>query len=80
MIVRSFLLTLQKLRDLEAAFRKAGVPRNDCATAVAVVKRWLQREAEVPETTPGELVVPDGSTHPSEHSREPEAQVTDKHL
>ena len=37
MIIRSFLLTLQKLRDLEA-FRMAGVPRNDCATAVAVVK------------------------------------------
>ena len=64
MIVRSFLLTIQKLRELEASLREGGLSRKDCVIAVSAVKRWLQREAEAPETTPSDLVVPDESSHP----------------
>jgi hypothetical protein len=64
MIIRSFVLTIKKLRDLEAGFRQGGLSRKDCVIAVSAVKRWLQREAEVPETTPRDLVVPDENAHP----------------
>jgi hypothetical protein len=64
MIIRSFILTLSKLRDLEASLRQGGMSRSDCVFAVKAVKRWLQREAEVPETTPSESVVPDERVHP----------------
>ena len=80
MIIRSFCLTLHKIRDLEAILRKGGLSLKDCKVAVAAVKSWLPRDAEVPETTPRDSVVPEGAHHPSEHNYESEAQKPDLDL
>lgn len=72
MIISSFRLTLSKIRDLEATLRKEGLSLKHCNIAVSAVKRWLPRDAEAPENTPRDLVVPDGSL-PSEHNHESKA-------
>jgi hypothetical protein len=40
-----------------AAIRESGVSRTDAVKAVSGLKKWLQREAEVPNTTPRDEVV-----------------------
>lgn len=64
MIIRSFRLTLAKIRELEQALLRGGLSLRDCKSAVSVVKGWLPRDAEAPENTPRDVVVPDESTHP----------------
>jgi len=62
--VRAFHLTIQNLRELEEKLRAAGLSLRDRNIAISVVKRWLPRDAEVPDNTPSDLVVPDESPHP----------------
>jgi hypothetical protein len=62
--VSAFRLTIRKLRALEETLRAEGLSHRDCRKAVAAVKRWLQRDAEVPENTPSDLVLPDDTSHP----------------
>lgn len=64
MIVRAFHLTYNRIRDLQAGLRREGLSQKDCSRAVAAVKKWLQRDAEEPENTPRDVVVPDESSHP----------------
>lgn len=64
MIIRSFRLTLRKIRTLEASLREGGLSVKDCLVAVRAVKQWLPRDAEAPENTPRDVVVPDDVTHP----------------
>jgi HK97 family phage prohead protease len=50
-------ITAEKFREIEAAIRESGVSRTDAVKAVSGLKKWLQREAEVPNTTPRDEVV-----------------------
>jgi hypothetical protein len=68
MIVNSFLLTVQKLRDLRAILRRGGLSHKDCEVAVWAVKRWLPSHSEAPENTPSHLVVPEDIPNPQEHN------------
>ena len=65
MNISSFALTVHKLRDLESDLRSIGFSRRDSLKAVAIVRKWLLREAEVsvPVPTPSDLVVPDEIVH-----------------
>ena len=64
MNVSAFCLTIEKLRALEDKLRAAGLSLRDSNIAVSVVKRWLPRDAEVPDNTPRDVAVPDEFTHP----------------
>jgi HK97 family phage prohead protease len=50
-------ITAENFREIEAAFRMKGVSRSDAVKAVSGLKDWLQRDVEVPNTTPRDEVV-----------------------
>jgi HK97 family phage prohead protease len=50
-------VTAENFREIEAAFRMKGLSRSDAVKAVSGLKEWLQRDAEVPNTTPRDEVV-----------------------
>lgn len=52
-------LTAEQLRELEAVLRDEGLSRTDAVTAVAGLRKWLQRDAGAPSTTPRDEVVSD---------------------
>jgi HK97 family phage prohead protease len=52
-------LTVEELRDLEDVLGDRGLSRADRLKAVSVFKRWLQRDAEAPNSRPRDEVVPD---------------------
>jgi HK97 family phage prohead protease len=50
-------LSVKQIRDLEATLREKSISRADAVTAVSCFKDWIQRDAEVPNTTPRDEVV-----------------------
>jgi uncharacterized protein len=49
-------MTAEDFREIEAALREKGLSRTDAVKAVSGFKRWLQRDAGEPETTPRDEV------------------------
>jgi HK97 family phage prohead protease len=49
-------LTTEEIREIEATLREKGLSRADAVKAVSGFKAWLQRDAEVPITTPRDEV------------------------
>jgi uncharacterized protein len=49
-------LTTEDIREIEATLREAGLSRADAVKAISGFKAWLQRDAEVPITTPRDEV------------------------
>lgn len=52
-------LSIEQIRDLEGALRDGGLSQSDGRRAVAAFKRWLQRDAGAPTSTPRDEALPD---------------------
>jgi len=51
-------LTLEELRELEAKLRDGGLSQREAVTASAIFKKWLQRDAAAPNSSPRDEDVP----------------------
>lgn len=51
--------TPEELRDLEAKLRDGGLSQRDAVIAIAILKKWRQRDAGVPISTPRDEGVPE---------------------
>jgi HK97 family phage prohead protease len=52
-------LTPAEMRSLEGVLRDAGLSQREAVIASSVLKKWLQRDAEAPISTPRDEVVPE---------------------
>lgn len=60
-------LTVEQSRELEAILRDEGLSHRDAVTAIAGLKRWIQRDAGGPgRNTPRDVVVPDDEREAAE--------------
>lgn len=59
LISRVKSMTPEKLRDLEVKLREGGLSQREAVIAISIFKKWFQRDAETPMSSPRDEDVPD---------------------